>query len=333
MKTTRIATACRCSSNSSEVDIFGANPLLVPGSGAALLLLQLLLLLLLNPSSSPTTVVSSLRYRISHFFLLFYNLQGKNKRLTKSKKGSRKKPIDPFTKKEWYKLIAPSIFAQKDCGRTLITKTQGTKVASDFLKGRIVEVSLADLNKNEALAFRKIKLCIEDVQGFNCLLNFHGMDMTRDKLCSLIRKKQSIIEGNVDCRTTDGYIVRLFCIAFTRPQDNQIKTTCYASSAQTRAIRLKMVSVMQELGTKGDLKSLVKELISAPIGEQIAQQASSIFPIKDCYIRKVKVLKKPKFDVTELMEWHNSDETPAGDVGAAVEAPKEEALAGSGGRL
>mmetsp|Transcript_28243 Transcript_28243/g.68719 ORF Transcript_28243/g.68719 Transcript_28243/m.68719 type:complete len:266 (-) Transcript_28243:142-939(-) len=262
---------------------------------------------------------------------------GKNKRLTKSKKGSRKKAVDPFLKKEWYKLQAPSIFVTKDCGKTLITKTQGTKIASDYLKGRVVEVSLADLQKNEALAYRKVRLCIEDVQGYNCLLNFHGMDMTRDKLCSLIRKKQTIIEANVDCRTTDGYIVRLFCIAFTRPQENQISATCYAKSAQCRAIRAKMTTIMSELGTKGDLKSLVKELISAPIGDNIAQSCSSIFPVKDCYIRKVKVLKKPKFDVTELMEWHNADEVAVGggggDAGKAVEAPKEEGLAGAGGRL
>jgi small subunit ribosomal protein S3Ae len=278
---------------------------------------------------------------LEHFLLtvlfLFgksHSLQGKNKRLTKSKKGSRKKAVDPFQKKEWYKLIAPSIFAVKDVGRTLITKTQGTKIASDGLKGRVIEMSLADLNKNEALAYRKIRLCIEDVQGYNCLLNFHGMDMTRDKLCSLIRKKQSIIEGTVDCRTTDGYTVRMFCIAFTRPQENQIKNTCYCKATQARAIRAKMVSVMTELGTKGDLKSLVKELISAPVGDQIAREASSIFPIKDCYIRKVKVLKKPKFDVTELMEWHSAEEKAAGDVGKPVEAAAEETLvAGSGGRL
>jgi len=251
----------------------------------------------------------------------------------KAKKGGRKKAVDPFLKKEWYKLIAPSIFATKECGKTLITRTHGTKIASDFLKGRVVEVNLADLNKNEAVAYRKIRLCVEDVQGYNCLLNFHGMDMTRDKLCSLIRKKQSIIEANVDCRTTDGYIVRLFCIAFTRPQDNQIKATCYAKSAQARAIRAKMTAAMTELGTKGDLKSLVKDLISAPIGDNIAQEASAIFPVKDCYIRKVKVLKKPKFDVTELMEWHNADETPVGDVGKPVAPPKEEGLAGAGGRL
>merc|ERR1711865_668019 len=147
-------------------------------------------------------------------------------------------------------------------------KTQGTKIASDGLKGRIIELSLADLSNNEAMSYRKIRLRVEDVQGYNCILNFHGMDMTRDKLCSLIKKKQSIIEGSVDVRTTDGYIVRMFCIAFTRPQGNQNKATCYANSAQMRAIRAKMVAVMNELGAKGDLKTLVKDLIQGNTGEE-----------------------------------------------------------------
>eukprot|EP00978_Attheya_sp_CCMP212_P047170 scaffold421244_cov58-Attheya_sp.AAC.15 len=239
--------------------------------------------------------------------------------------------VDPFLKKEWYQLVAPSMFSVKNCGKTLITKTQGTKIASDGLKGRVIELSLADLNNNEALAFRKIKLCIEDVQGYNCLMNFHGMDMTRDKLCSLIKKKQSIIEASCDVRTTDGYIVRMFCIAFTKKQDNQIKQTCYAQSAKIRAIRAIMVKCMTEVGQKGELRSLVKELISAPIGQNIEKEANAAFPIKDCFIRKVKVLKKPKFDVTALMEWHGDE---GNDVGQAVEPVVEETLlAGSGGRL
>merc|ERR1712238_37827 len=199
---------------------------------------------------------------------------------------------------------------------------QGTKIASDGLKGRIIELSLADLNNNEAMSYRKVKLCVEDVQGYNCLLNFHGMDMTRDKLCSLIKKKQSIIEG---------YVVRMFCIAFTKKQDDQLKETCYAKSAKVRSIREKMVTTMAALAGKGDLKTLVKALVAGTTGEEIEREASSIFPIKDCYIRKVKVIKKPKFEVTALMEWHTDD---GSDVGANV-APvvEEELVAGSGGRL
>jgi small subunit ribosomal protein S3Ae len=47
--------------------------------------------------------------------------------------------------------------------------------ANDSLKGRILELSLADLNKDEEQAFRKIKLRVDEVQGKNCLTNFHGV--------------------------------------------------------------------------------------------------------------------------------------------------------------
>lgn len=136
------------------------------------------------------------------------------------------------------------------------------EIASEGLKGRVFEVSLAELNGgDEQQAFRKIRLVCEDVQGTNVVTNFHGMDMTRDKLCSLIRKWRTLIEANVDVRTTDGYVVRLFCIAFTKKHAKQdAKATCYAQGGQVRSIRKKMFEVMTEEAGKGDLKDLVQKL-------------------------------------------------------------------------
>merc|ERR1719221_552040 len=120
---------------------------------------------------------------------------GKNKRLTKGgKKGGKKKAGDPFLKKEWFDIKAPSVFSQRNCGKTLVTKTQGTKIATEGLKGRVLEVNLADLNLDEDQSYKKVKLCIEEVQGKNCLTDFHGLTLTRDKLCSLIRKWQTMVE-------------------------------------------------------------------------------------------------------------------------------------------
>merc|ERR1719454_2407742 len=158
-------------------------------------------------------------------FMLNFGLMavGKNKRLTKGgKKGGKKKAGDPFLKKEWFDIKAPSVFSVRQCGKTLVTRTQGTKIATEELKGRVLEVNLADLNNDDDHAFKKVKLCIEEVQGRNCLTDFHAMSLTRDKECSLIRKWSSLIECNADVKTTDGYLVRLFVIAFTKRRPDQV---------------------------------------------------------------------------------------------------------------
>merc|ERR1711939_978730 len=103
---------------------------------------------------------------------------GKNKRLSKGKKGLKKRTQDPFTRKDWYSIKAPSTFNQRDVGKTLVNRTTGLKSANDALKGRIFEVSLADLQNDEDHAY-------------------HGLDFTSDKLRSLVRKWQTLIEANV----------------------------------------------------------------------------------------------------------------------------------------
>ena len=257
----------------------------------------------------------------------------------RSKKGGKKKAVDPFLKKEWYEIKAPSMFSVRNCGKTLVTRTQGTKIASDALKGRVFEISLGDLNNDEDQTYRKIKLICEDVQGYNCLTNFHGMGMTRDKLASLIKKWQTLVEGNVDVKTTDGYTLRMFAIGFTTKMPNQVSKMCYANSAQVRQIRKKMVDVMREEASKCDLKDLVLKLIPEYMGGEIEKACAGIFPMQNVFVRKVKVLKKPKFDLVKLMELHSgegaedSGDKAEGDAEEVVAAEKDITQAASGGRL
>jgi len=240
----------------------------------------------------------------------------------KGRKGARRKLLILFLKKDWYDLKAPSMFAVRNFGKTLVTRTQGTKIASDGLKGRLFDVSLADLNQDEDQVYRKMKLRCEDVQGRNCLTNFWGMDFTTDKLRSLVRKWQSLIEAHVDVKTTDGYVLRMFCIAFTKRMPNQNKRTCYAQNAKIRAIRKKMVEIMTRESQSCDLKSLVAKFIPESIGKSIEQACAGIFPLQNVFIRKVKILKAPKFDVTKLMEVHG--DYSAEDVGQKVDRMETE---------
>merc|ERR1719454_583500 len=257
-------------------------------------------------------------------FMLNFGLMavGKNKRLTKGgKKGGKKKAGDPFLKKEWYDIKAPSCFGVRQCGKTLISRTQGTKIASEEMKGRVFELNLADLNNDEDQASKKVRLAVEDVQGRNCLTDFHGMTITRDKQCALMRKWFTLIEAHSDVKTTDGYLVRIFVLAFTKRRPDQVKTNCYAQSAQIRKIRAKMVEIMNAEASKGQLRDLVKKLIPESIGKEIEKQTQGIYPLKDVLVRKVKILKKPKFDITKLMELHAGGDE---DEGAALGRPEAE---------
>lgn len=166
-------------------------------------------------------------------------------------------------------------------GKTLVNRTTGLKNANDALKGRIIEVSLADLQKDEDHSFRKIKLRVDEVQGRSCLTDFHGLEFTSDKLRSLVRKWQTLIEGNVVIKTTDEYLLRIFCIAFTRRRPNQVRKTTYANGAQIKAIRKKMVEIIQREATNCSLKELTQKIIPESIGTTIEKATQGIYPLQN----------------------------------------------------
>lgn len=82
------------------------------------------------------------------------------------------------------------------------------------------------------------------------------MDYTTDKLRSLVRKWQTLIEAQVDVKTTDGYLLRMFAIAFTKKRNGQVRLTIPATCSRKvmasfemrsmyRAINLSFVALRQ----------------------------------------------------------------------------------------
>jgi small subunit ribosomal protein S3Ae len=130
------------------------------------------------------------------------------------------------------------------------------------------------------------------------------MSFTSDKLRSLVRKWQTLIEAHVDVKTTDGYLLRLFAIGFTKRRQSQVRKTTYAQTSQIREIRKKMFEIMTREATSCDLKELVQKFVPEAIGREIEKAARSIYPLQNVYIHKAKILKAPKFDVSKLLELH-----------------------------
>ncbi|ELW64256.1 40S ribosomal protein S3a [Tupaia chinensis] len=198
---------------------------------------------------------------------------GKNKRLMKGgKKGAKKKVVDPFSKKDWYDMKAPAMFNIRNIGKTLVTRTQGTKIASDGLKGRVFE---------------------------------------------------TMIDAHVDVKTTNGYLLHLFCVGFTKKHNNLIRKTSYAQHQQVRQIWKKKMEIMTWQVQTNDLKEVVNKLIPDSIEKDIEKVCQSIYPLHDVFVRKVKMLNKPKFELGKLIELHgegsSSGKATGDETGAKVE--------------
>merc|ERR1712227_895058 len=93
--------------------------------------------------------------------------------------------------------------------------------------------------------------------GKNCLTSFHGMNLTTDKLRSMVKN-----------------------------------------------IRKRMIRIISREVSKTDLKGVVNKLIPDSIATDIEKACQGIYPLHDVHIRKVKVMKRPRFDLTKLMDLH-----------------------------
>ena len=231
--------------------------------------------------------------------------QGKNPRNFK-KKGQRKKTQHPFAKKSWYTVLAPSVFESREACLTPVTKASGGRKESNRLKGRVFEISLADLKTDQPeMSWRKIQLQVEATEGNKCLTSFYGMSMTRDRLCHIVKKWQSTIEAFVDVKTQDGYFLRVFALGFTQRRKTQLKATCYASACQKSKIRKKMREIIIEEVKSCNLKQVTSKFVDRVIEKRIGKECNKVFPLQNIYLKKVKTLKKPKFDFSRLMDMYS----------------------------
>lgn len=106
----------------------------------------------------------------------------------------------------------------------------------------------------------------------------------------MVKKWQTLIECHVDCKTTDGFLLRVFCIGFTQKDQQSQRKTCYAQHSQIKVIRKKMTDIITRDVTNSDLKELVNKLLPDSIAKDIEKACLGVYPLHDVYIRKVCIL-------------------------------------------
>ncbi|KAI5942127.1 40S ribosomal protein S3a [Manis javanica] len=115
------------------------------------------------------------------------------------------------------------------------------------------------------------------------------MDLTHGKMCSMVKKWQTMIEAPVEVKTTGGYLLHLSCVGFTKKCDNQIRKTSNTQHQQVCKIRKKMMEILTQEVETNDLKGMVNKLIPDSIGKDIEKSCQSIYRLHDVLVRKGQI--------------------------------------------
>jgi small subunit ribosomal protein S3Ae len=248
--------------------------------------------------------------------------KGKNKKMGKKGRGNKKGDKHTFLKKEWHKLISPTdLKNSRQIGWTCVNKTSGTKVSTNYLRGRVGEMTAADISDNveNGDLRRKIQMYVEECKDGQCFTSFYGYDITRETLNQIIKKRSSLIEIYTDVRTSDGYIFRVFLSSVSKRAKDQLKINSFVNSSTIRLLRKKTVHELQSKVKKMTAQQFANAVVEQELEKDIKNFMKRVFPNLITLLRKVKMVRKGQMDKNAFLK--NSVQRTAVATAAVEENP------------
>jgi small subunit ribosomal protein S3Ae len=185
---------------------------------------------------------------------------------------------DKWKEKNWYQILAPDYFDNKEIGTTPASNT-------DLLIGRTIHPTLYDITGNFDQIHVKLKFKILEVNGQQALTVFHGHEWSSDYLRGLVKRGTSRIDWIGPILTKDDYLMRISVIVFTITR---------AKTSQNHAVRKLIEKVIRTHAKKHTFNELVQKVVLGELASEVHDEVKKILPIRQAEIRKSKVMKGPE---------------------------------------
>jgi small subunit ribosomal protein S3Ae len=201
-----------------------------------------------------------------------------------------RKVKDRWKAKNWYQILAPSLFNNVPVAETLSENPEN-------LVGRVTEVSLQDLTNDFRKSHIKLLFTVDKVEQNTAHTQLKGSLLTSDYLRRMIRRRKSRVDGVFNVETRDGALVRVkpFAIAEKRIQ-----------SSQKKLIRNVMNDVIAKEGKAKTLNSFIKDCLEGKIGSEIYKHCKIYYPVKRIEVNKTEIIRLP----TVIIEDEKPPEKP-----------------------
>ncbi|MHA1971180.1 MAG: hypothetical protein ACTSXE_04960, partial [Candidatus Thorarchaeota archaeon] len=156
---------------------------------------------------------------------------------------------------------------------------------ADLLLGRTVQPTLYDLTGDFEKIHVKLRFKILEVAGQQAKTTFYGHEWSSDYLRGLVKRGTSRIDWIGPILTKDDYLMRISVIVFTITR---------AKSSHEHAVRKAVEKVIRTHAKKHVFDDLVQKVILGELATDVFESVRKIIPVRECEIRKSKVLKGPE---------------------------------------
>ena len=206
-----------------------------------------------------------------------------------------RKVKDRWKAKNWYTILAPSLFNNVPVAETLAE-------SPDSLIGRITEVSLQDITNDFRKSHIKLLFSVDKIEQNTAHTQLKGHLLTSDYLRRMIRRRKSRVDGVFDIETRDGALLRVkpFAIAEKRIQ-----------SSQKKLIRNVMNDVIRKEGKAKTLNSFIKDCIDGKTGSEIYKHCKVFYPVKRIEINKTEIIRLPTIIIEDEKPVEKPEEKPS----------------------
>lgn len=179
--------------------------------------------------------------------------------------------------KHWYDVLAPELFDREQIGQTPADEPE-------LVPGRTIVTTLGELTNNASENNTKLTFKITEVSSDAAYTEFIKHELTRDYLRSLVRRGASKIDATLTVRTSDDYRVKVQPVAFTTKKSNH---------SQERAIRKRMVEMVQDAAADRTYESFMDGVVRGRLSSAIYAETKTIYPLRRVEVQKAELLARP----------------------------------------
>ncbi len=187
-----------------------------------------------------------------------------------------KRKVDTWKTKKWFKILAPSIFGEKEIGITPASEV-------NQIIGRTIGMDLYSITGKRDLQHVKVVFRVNDLEGETGKPIPIGQKMQRAYIGRLARRMHTIVKAITTIMTKDGYKVQITAMAMSRGKARQ---------SQKREIRRMMVEKIGESADK-PFEKLFQDIIYGKLAGEMFKASKKVFPISRIEIEKTELLEMP----------------------------------------